>query len=231
MRNTTVLGVPGEWFIPWNPEDKSVNWLRRVPRVESQGRSANGVTAVKIMANQAGNVDKCLSAHAEGTQGLWPFFAATFKNAKWIFLRRNNVVEQAISRVMAKQTSVNHATSGTEHFAGKTLKGYDKQYNSKVTYSYDEILQAATAVTLENIAWDRFFDSHRIKPLRLFYEDTAFDERMSHLDEISALVGLGNVRKEPRQMVKLANEKNREWKERFFIDAEKNRFRPIFRPI
>ena len=77
------------------------------------------------MANQVPQVDGCLaSVVAPAGAGLYPHFAAAFPDAKWVWLRRDDVVSQAISRIMSQQTGINHATgtADQEHFAGNLAR-------------------------------------------------------------------------------------------------------------
>lgn len=230
MRNTGVLGMPEEWFVPWDPAKPKVNWSKALSDVKRRGTGENGVFAIKVMANQVDKVDACLKGAVDPTtDGMYPRFAAAFKDAIWIKLTRRDTVEQAISRIMAQQTGINHSTRNAEddHFAGNLSKGYDTSYNDKTIYRYGAVLRHATAVTLENLAWSRFFEQHAITPHEFIYEDVAADADKTHLDVMGELAGInGPVPKAERRMVKLANEKNASWKDRFYRDAAANMFMP-----
>jgi LPS sulfotransferase NodH len=234
MRNSGILGLPEEWFIPWQSEKTLVNWSRALTDVLHKASSANGVSAVKIMANQAPDVDACLRqalrSSAPTAEAGVPFAALRqiFAGAVWVRLRRLDVVEQAISRVMSRQTGINHATARPEddHFAGNLARGLTSNYNAKAVYRFEAILSEVTAIILENLAWDRFFFAHHLKPLTFIYEDLVADPQMRHLDEMASALGLPEVpMRTPRKMVKLANDKNRAWKDQFFEDCETMRFR------
>lgn len=229
MRNTGVLGQPEEWFLPWDPS-KENDWNKALMGVHKRATGENGVSAVKVMANQLFNIDACLSNTIEPTpSGDFPHFAATFKDAKWVWLRREDIVFQAISRLLAQQTGINHATANAEdeHFAGNLAKGYNTNYNERAEYRYGALLRFATAITIENLAWKRFFSSHGITPLELVYEDVIQDPDIGHLDMLASLIGqTEKPPREPRKMVKLGNKKNENWHNRFFKDAAKNNYMP-----
>ena len=160
--------------------------------------------------------------------GIYPNFAEAFSDCAWIRLIRQDVVSQAISRVMSRQTGINHATEkkSDPHFAGNLQKGYDKNYNRKTTYKFDKIFEEVQAVVLENLAWERFFESNKIEPVELVYENIASDPTMGHLDIISKSANIGKpFTRTPRKLVKLANERNKEWREAFFEDAAARNFR------
>lgn len=230
MRNTGVLGRPEEWFIPWKSRKQNQDWKAAFDGVHKRARSQNGVTAVKIMANQLTELDQCLASFVNSDRpGLFPHVADAFSGAVWVWLRREDIVYQAISRQMAQQTGINHATASADdpHFAGNLAKGYDPSYNAVAQYRYNALLRHTTAITLENLTWKRFFSSHAVEPIELVYETVIADEAMSHLDAMARALGQSEPPpRQARRMVKLANEKNEEWHERFFQDAASNRFLP-----
>lgn len=228
MRNTGILGCPEEWFVPWNPEKTNVNWSSAFASVVKRSTGDNGISSVKVMANQLYNIDSCLNSFTSPLDdGEYPCFAKVFEFSNWVWLKRNDVVSQAISRIMARQTGVNHATQkiDDEHFAGNLLKGYDPKYNDKAQYRYGAILKEVTSITLENLTWNRFFESHGISPTVLTYEDTVRDTEMSHLDLLAKMVGLTErPERRPRSMVKVGNNKNRRWRDRFYNDVASRSF-------
>jgi len=242
MRNSGVLGQPEEWFIPWDPAKPDHDWKAAFDSVHRRARGENGVTAVKIMANQLFNLEACLASFPDpasqdrpapqgprAAQGDFAHVAAAFRGGLWVWLRRNDVVSQAISRLMAEQTGINHATAQPEdpHFAGNLARGYNPDYNQGAQYRYGAILRHVTAITVENLAWQRFFASHAITPLELVYEDVIADPGLTHLDRMAQGIGQDQPPpRQPRKMVKLANERNAAWLDRFFHDAAEHRFQP-----
>jgi LPS sulfotransferase NodH len=229
MRNTGVLGEPEEWFVPWKAEKKDVDWRKALEQVRKRATGINGVMAIKVMANQLHDIDGCLSSvFKTPPRADFPRFHWAFRKAKWIRLTRRDVVEQAVSRAMSLQTGINHATASAEdpHFAGNLLKGYTSDYNAETVYKYPQILREVTAIVLENLAWGRFFAGHGITPVDFVYEDVVADEGMTHLDVMARLAGLTEPPpRMPRRMVKMANARNAEWRERFYRDAAQNRYR------
>jgi len=229
MRNTGVLGEPEEWFVSWKAEKKEVDWKKALEAVRKRATGENGVMAIKVMANQLHDIDGCLSGvFRTPPKPDFPRFHWAFRKAKWVKLNRRDVVEQAVSRVMSAQTGINHATAQADdpHFAGNLMKGYSSDYNRDTVYKYPLLLREVTAIVLENLAWTRFFATHGITPVELVYEEVAADEGMGHLDVLGRLAGLKEPPpRMPRRMVKMANEKNAEWREQFFRDAAQNRYR------
>ncbi len=228
MRNTGALGMPEEWFIPWNPKKIDINWTDNLAGVRKRASGENGVMAVKVMANQLHNIETCLETVVPTATGpLFSRFHTIFKDATWVWIRRTDVVAQAVSRLMAQQTGVNHATDGEKHFAGNLMVGGDRaNYNENTQYRYDAILKECTSITLETIAWDRFFRTFGITPLVLTYEDVITDPAMLHLDAMHATTGNTTplVKKE-RVIKKLGNSRSRDFVEKFHHETAERQFR------
>lgn len=229
MRNTGVMGLPEEWFLTWERLTDEANFKQELEGIKRRASTPNGVMSVKVMANQLIDIENGLKTFFRPQPGPTFFrFHKYFSDASWVRIIRKNVVEQAISRVMAQQTGVNHATRTSEddHFAGNLLKGYSENYNEKAKFNYDAILLEATSITLENIAWDKFFAAHGIEPLTLVYEDYSKDDKMGHLDRIADSIGLSELpERKPRKMVKVGNQLNKEFEKKFFKEAADNKFR------
>ena len=229
MRNTGVLGQPEEWFIPWHPDKTGQDWQQALASVYRRGSGSNGVFAVKIMANQLFAVDGCLAGFTPArAPGSFTHIASEFEGAAWVWLRRRDIVAQAISRLMAQQTGINHATARPEdaHFAGNLARGLDPDYNAGARYDYAAILREVTSISLENLAWEQFFASNGLAPLVFDYEDVIADAQMGHLDRMSAAIGLdGAPPRSPRKMIKLGNARNLEWQARFMAEAAARNFR------
>lgn len=133
MRNTEVLGQPKEWFLSWSRPMKETDWSKSFQNVCAKAKGANDVSAVKIMTDQLFSIEKRLATFVQcDGAGDFPHFYEAFRTAQWVFLTRSDIVEQAVSRIMSRQTGINHATGKVEdqHFAGNLAKGYDPNYNT-----------------------------------------------------------------------------------------------------
>jgi trehalose 2-sulfotransferase len=225
MRNSAVLGMPEEYFIPWTKRQTKTSWQDAFGSICKRSQSTNGISSIKIMANQLPAVEECLATFIQPKPDCsFPSVAAAFTSSKWVWLKRDNIVAQAISRVMAKQTGINHAT-GTfdeDHFAGNLLKGYKDDYNKNSIYRFEAILNQVVSIELENLCWKRFFEKACIQPLILVYESVIEGDDMEHLELIGNMVNLERrISKMPRKMVKLSNSISIKWEERFFHDLSK----------
>lgn len=229
MRNTGVMGEPEEWFVPWAVTKPNINWKEAFEGVMRRSTGPDGRQAIKVMANQLAPVDACLSTFmTTSLNGLFPVFAETFQ--KWVFIKltRKDVVSQAISRVMSRQTGINHATGKAEntHFAGNLQRGYDPDYNNQTVYDYGAISAEVNSIILENLAWQRFFETNSIQATELFYEDICEDPEMSYLDTIAIKARiLETFPRKTRKLVKLSNNRNTQWRDAFFEDAAARNFK------
>jgi len=221
MRSTGVLGIPEEYFIPWDVSKERINWREQLENIiSSKASTDNGVASIKIMANQLPEIEKCLASDssikpADGG-GLCPHFRSYFASAKYVFIRRDNVVRQAISRSMSRQTGINHATknSSDDHFAGNLMKGYDNEYNSGAKFSKEQIDSDILNIVKENLLWESYFSSWDIThPLSLRYEELC-KNGPAYLQRIGKYSGIEVTQEmlpESRKMVKLSNSKNEDW--------------------
>jgi len=229
MRNCKELGSPEEYFIPWKNAAAHTNWKQSYFSICKKAKGTNGVSAIKIMANQLPNIEECLSTFVQpASSGDLPCFATIFSTSKWVWLKRDDVIAQAVSRVIAQQTGINHATMSQddEHFAGNLLKGYTDDYNSSTKYNFKAILSQVVSINMENLCWSRFFSRLDINPLVLLYEDVIRDKHFTHIDKLSDLISHEHPKiKPPRKMVKLSNNINSVWSERFFEDMKARSFR------
>lgn len=228
MRNTGALGLPEEWFIPWDPKKTDIVWKDNLAGIKNRAGGKNGVMAIKVMANQLHNIEECLKSVIKPMPGpLYFRFHTVFANASWVWIRRTDIAAQAVSRIMAQQTGINHATDAENHFAGNLMIGGDRTtYNKNTHYNYDAILKECTAITLETIAWSRFFNAFNIKPLILNYEDIVNDSEMRYLDAMNAMVGNSTeLIKIERTIKKLGNSRNSDFVKRFHREATQRNFR------
>lgn len=224
MFNTGQLGRPEEYFLPWKQGSWEIRTMAALARMRDKATTDNGIFAAKIMADQLAGVEWCLGKTRVRTdlRGDFPRFRATFKDAVWVRLRREDMILQAISREMAKQSHAPHATKSGEdgHFAGGVKPGLRADYNAALVFRGQVLQQRFQDILRENFVWDRFFASHDITPLEFTYEQVAADADLSHLDQIAQRAGVaGAMVKLPRKLVKLGNDVNDTWKSRFLAEG------------
>lgn len=216
LRNTNVMGKAEEYFIPWNPE-KDVDWLKSFDAIIEKSRTDNGVSAIKVMANQLANIESCLEKTEQDfndTHGLFPRVKALFKNARFIRIKRDEVVRQAVSRVLARKTGVNHALSdqNADYKPGNLLSGDLNSYNSGVSYSESEIDEEVININKETLLWDEVLaDWGILSPLELHYSQVC-KAYPRYLERVSKYVNVefntAQLENTQRNIKKLSNSVN-----------------------
>jgi trehalose 2-sulfotransferase len=107
-------------------------------------------------------------------QDLWPFvrchlFHEWLRGANCVYLTRENVYEQAVSLVIARQSQVWHRIDG-----GPTLRT-----NGSPQFDLPSLRIALSRIVRERALWESLFALHGITPLRLTYEELVQDGRGS----------------------------------------------------
>jgi len=129
------------------------------------------------------------------------------RKARWrfVFLRRKNLVEQAISSRIAAKTG--RWTSG--------MPAHEEVTDDD--YSFDEIMKGVQGFANVNEQWERAFALLDIEPLRLYYEDFCKD-MATHTWRIAKFIGLETPDKplpiQPR-IERQATDLNSRWETRF----------------
>ena len=198
--NTEVMGVPHEYFsdvhgkplitrfgIPVTP---NFDLEKYFAAIEKWRTTSNGVFGVKAHINQ------CLPYFRNG------FIKQHFKNLKFVYMLRKNIVAQAVSLAIASQTE-----KWTSHGTAKKAAEYNFEY-----------IQKGIGVTVtHNAIWDQIFAANEISPHIVFYEDLL----VSPNDVVQGIVDYVGV--DAKVSVELASatlgkqgtEINNAWEERF----------------
>lgn len=221
MRNSGVLGKPEEFFINWR-KDADIRLVPRLSKLYQTGTSDNHIFSAKMMADQLVRTEELLSLQVfDDIKGAdYRFFRALFDGWTFVRITRRNVIRQAISRLMARKTGINHATGSKDdaHFAGNLMKGYSADYNAGAEYDGDAIHQIVEDITGENARWDRLFADWGKSPVQIVYEDYVQDSAAG-IHAIAAAAGAGlPVEMPTRKMVKLSNARNDAWYQQYLSD-------------
>ncbi|QOF70476.1 hypothetical protein IG197_22115 [Aminobacter sp. SR38] len=167
LASTGLLGSPLEYFNgpgrryfddPSYPDDPG----KQLKRILSMGATANGIYGLKLFAHQ----HDWISDKVRWTEHL--------PKLKFVFLKRRDLLGQAISWARAKQTGQFRHTQPAQ---------------SQAEYHADNIAWCLTAVANEYARWEVYFARNDIAPLRLTYEDiTAMPQ--AAVDSVASLVEL-----------------------------------------
>lgn len=144
MRSTGKLGNPNEYFSPHVAFGDAATRSDRCNIARTQGGTPNGTTAVKVFAYHWNWLHREIR------------FAEFFPNRYWVWLRRRDLLAQAVSRAIALQTR-----------AWKS----DAVPASLPRYSSADILRTLRYISNAEARWRMFFARNGLSPLMLWYED------------------------------------------------------------
>lgn len=215
LRRSGKMGVPEEYL---NPEHLAAEMAPRLGAQSSDGTvvaatylrelirrrtTPNGVFGIKVLWSQA---ERWLPSST---------FRGLMARSDLIWLRRRDVLAQAISLVIAQQTQVWHHRDA----AGPRPEPF---------YDAEAIRRVLGAILSEEWAWGRFFEANQEQPTVVWYEDIVADpERVC--GAICAAVGVaaGPFRIETRR---LGGALNDQWARRWMDEIRVGRASPETAP-
>ncbi|MCA8480455.1 Stf0 family sulfotransferase [Burkholderia multivorans] len=119
-------------------------------------RSTNGIFGSKIMHDHRAHLDDWLASSVAGYTTLDDILP----NHRWIYIRRQNPIKQAVSLFIADETGVWHMPVGTDAAAPPPT----------VRYDFFAILTKLMMLLSHEANWDAYFSKTGIQPLRMTYE-------------------------------------------------------------
>ncbi|MGE5208611.1 MAG: Stf0 family sulfotransferase, partial [Alphaproteobacteria bacterium] len=166
LRSTGIAGSPEEFFLSKPGETWEKRW--RVPSrdaylesVLEQNTGTNGVFGAVVMWSYFQRMLQMLQEvpgyNRFSGAGL---LAEVFSRPKYIWMRRRNRVEQAVSWAIACQTGVWARRVGITSQSGVT-----PQFDFKVIDEWCKRIETHEA------EWSNYFRENQIEPLVLFYEN------------------------------------------------------------
>ncbi len=158
------MSKPGEtWEKRWGTPSR----LAYVQHVLRQKTAADGIFGIVVMWSYFERMLQMLQEipaykNLNGAQLL----AAVFNKPKYIWVRRRNHVEQAVSWTIACQTGV------------WTQKAEEKLQSRAVPkFDFKVIDEWCNRIAAHDECWANFFRENQIEPLVLFYEDVVASHR------------------------------------------------------
>jgi trehalose 2-sulfotransferase len=173
LRSTGVAGRPGEHFFCKRTETWEERWgspsrAAYVERMLRQGSTPNGVFGFVAMWTYFERIiDMLHQIPAYQRLDRSQVLNAVFNQPKYIWMRRRNRLQQAVSWAIASQTKVWSKKPG------------DAMRQSQQTLQFDFKLidQRYNQIVAEEEDWENYFRKEEISPLVLFYEDVAASNR------------------------------------------------------
>jgi LPS sulfotransferase NodH len=172
LRSTGIAGSPEEYFLSKPGETWEERWgtpsrIAYLQHVLSQKTAANGVFGTVVMWSYFERMLQLLQEISEykNLNGA-ELLAAVFNKPKYIWMRRRNHVEQAVSWAMACQTGV-----WTQKAQEKSQPCATPEFDFKV------IDEWCKRIAAHDEGWAKYFRENQIEPLVLFYEDVVTSHR------------------------------------------------------
>ena len=200
LAQTGLLGIPSEVFNSKTNEMqnlmarfKAYSHADYIAKLLAHRTSRNGVFGMKAHFHQF-----------EGFLKQYPGVLEALAPVSYIYIERRDRVAQAVSMARALQTS---QWSSQWQGISKPVLNYDREM----------IAKSLSEVELQSARWLRWFDLHKIEPIRVVYEDLIADPAVT----VRAIVEqLGVQDDEPEDLdipaiEKQGDETNQEWIDRF----------------
>ena len=193
MSATGKLGNPNEYFNPNMTFDNASTIYERYQAACKTGMTANGIMAIKLFTNHWNMLEHSI------------VFSELFPNRYWIWLRRQDLLAQSISHVIAMQT-----------------RAWTSQVKPDTTpiYSSDAISYKLKDIAINESRWRIFFSRNGISPLTLWHEDL-ITQSQDIIIRIAAYVGVEIGQKDINTDVYTRIQRtslNEEWKQKFISE-------------
>ncbi|HWN23315.1 MAG TPA: Stf0 family sulfotransferase [Gaiellaceae bacterium] len=212
MASSGTAGRPAEFFDAGEMRGFREEWRvasdrEYVNRVLELGTTPNGVFATKLMWNAIDGLlfrrRRLVRAYESSDLEV---IESVFPSPRFIWLRREDVVAQAVSWAKASQT---------EQYAAHQTAVRDP------TFDFEHIDGLMHLAKVQNGAWQRWFAAHEITPVQVTYEELCEDEvrttlrvlRDLDLDADGASIAA------PLGLERQADSVNAEWIRRYRAEA------------
>ena len=208
LRSTGIAGSPEEYFLSKPGETWEKRWdapsrVAYVQNVLRQNTATNGVFGTVVMWSYFQRMLEMLQEipvykNLNGAQLL----EAVFREPKYIWMRRRNHVEQAVSWAMASQTGI-WAQTGEEKLQPPAVPKFD----------FKVIDEWCNRIAAHDDGWASYFRENQIEPLILFYEDVVASHRTAaeRVLEFLELPFPPDLEIPPPAVEKQANQISHEW--------------------
>ena len=226
LDSTGVAGHPESWFRRQDEREFAARWgiadasegtfgySDYFRAAVAAGSTANGVFAARIMWGTMDEVTAHLTpiypGHAGSAAGL---LNAAFGQTRFVYLRRGDVVAQAVSLLRAEQTGVWFETAD-ERQEPAPEPGFD----------FGQACDLVRQIEEDNAAWEEWFTTEAIQPYRMLYEELDADP----VGIASGVLGfLGLDLPEGREITvrhkRLADDLNTRWAESYRLHQARER--------
>ena len=174
LRSTGIAGSPDEFFLSKPGETWEKRWGapsrdRYIERVLQDNTGVTGVFGAVVMWSYWERMLQMLQELREHNRFTGPeLIAELFNRPKYIWMRRRNRVEQAVSWAMACQTGV-----------WAQRMGVTPQPDATPKFDFKVIDEWCNRIAAHEASWANYFRENQIEPLVLYYEDVVACHRVA----------------------------------------------------
>lgn len=227
LHSSGIAGRPNSFFRPQSILEWADHWgvdrtnsiddkdfdERYLAALLQEGTNNTGVFGLRLMWDSVGEAITRLSRVNGGPADLVAQFEAAFGPTLYIHLSRQDKLAQAISRVRAEQSGLWHLAADGSVYEGTATPQPTIYDAARITALLDERKS-------DDAAWEAFFASHRIEPIRLVYETMTANPQLALASILGALGLDADVAKGVSVGTrKMAGGTNNEWAERFLRET------------
>lgn len=192
LKSTGIAGRPEEYF--WRDGRGVPETDAELAAILEQGMTPNGVFGAKVMWRSFVDLLRVLASLGLSLEGLYP-------NLRFVWLRREGVVAEAVSHLKAIQTQ--------EWFAGDRRKP-----SREARFDAGAIDQLVREVIEDNRGWESWFPENDVDPFVVRYEDL-FADHIGVTQRVLAFLGLPRGVSVQAQTQRQTDALNAEWIARY----------------
>jgi trehalose 2-sulfotransferase len=174
LRSTGIAGSPDEFFLSKPGETWEKRWDAPscdgyIERVLRENTGTNGVFGAVVMWSYFERMLQMLQELRDYNRFVGAeLLAELFNQPKYIWMRRRNRVEQAVSWAIACQTGV---------WAQRV--GVTSQPDATPKFDFRAIDEWCNRIAAHEASWANYFRENQIEPLVLYYEDVVACHRVA----------------------------------------------------
>jgi trehalose 2-sulfotransferase len=209
LSSTGVAGRPEEFFDPDEVPRRRSAWevstaSEYLERVKEAGMTSNGVFAAKLAWNaREGLLFQVRRVTEDYDSSDVASIASVFPTPRFLWLRRDDELAQAVSWAKATQTGQYAAHQPSAHVP---------------EFDFEQIDNLLHLIRVETGVWHRWFSANGIEPLELTYEALCADQ-IAEVARVLDYLGLEAPRDEriapPSELTKQADAINDDWIARY----------------
>ncbi len=216
-REPDITHWADQWGVP-HPDgiEDAVFDRRYLDAMLERTRSPGSAFGLRLMWGSVSEAQRRLDRALGGTADIAARFEQAFGPVRYVHLSRRDKVAQAVSLVRAEQSGLWHMGAD-----GAVLEGAETL--GPIRYDGARLSALVAELESDDTAWNSFFATRAIKPLRLTYETVTADPRRALADILDA-VGLdaGLAQAVEVRTARMADETSREWAARFRREAHRD---------